>query len=326
MELGATICRPRAPRCTDARSRRAATVRLPAAPPRRRGVRFEDTERWARGRVLAALLAGEEPPVRGERLERALAGLERDGLVVRARTGRRPSRESGGFDFVRGGERIGTPHEPRAARTSFRILALVDRESIERRDFPTGRRGYDPAAVDEHLRRVADEFEARVHQPPASLSAGASEQVRLILEAAEHGASELRARAGEEASDHVARVQVAADGMLSKLDALEAELNRLLSALRESGERLTEGLAELQADVADGHRRPPCLRRPAVTWPARSLRRFRRSATRRTPPLAALDVPAAQPSDEPRPACPSSTPSKRTSPPPPASPTRPARA
>jgi len=91
----------------------------------------------------------------------------------------------------------------------------VDRDRIERRDFPTGRRGYDPAAVDEHLRRVADEFDAHVHTPSPSMAESTSEQVRLILEAAERGASELRATAGTEASGHVARVQAAADGMLT---------------------------------------------------------------------------------------------------------------
>lgn len=126
----------------------------------------------------------------------------------------------------------------------------MDRDRIERRDFPTGRRGYDPTVVDEHLRRVADEFEARVHPPPLTLSSGASEQVRLILEAAERSASELRSKAGEEASDHVARVQEAADGMLAKLDALEGELERLVTALRTGGERLVQGLAELQTEVA----------------------------------------------------------------------------
>jgi A/G-specific adenine glycosylase len=54
-------------------------------PPRRAAGRFEDSDRWARGRVLAAMLEGAEPPVSGERLERALAGLERDGLLVRGR-------------------------------------------------------------------------------------------------------------------------------------------------------------------------------------------------------------------------------------------------
>jgi DivIVA domain-containing protein len=129
----------------------------------------------------------------------------------------------------------------------------VDRERIERRDFPTGRRGYDPAAVDEHLRRLADEFEARSHAPAPSMADSTSEQVRLILEAAERGAAEMRSAAGSEASDHVARVQTAADGMLTKLDALESELTRLVTALRTSGERLAEGLAELQAEATLGH-------------------------------------------------------------------------
>ena len=40
--------------------------------------------------------------------------------------------------------------------------------------------------------------------------------------------------------------------MLAKLDALESELARLLSALRTSGERLAEGLAELQQEAAAG--------------------------------------------------------------------------
>jgi hypothetical protein len=82
-----------------------------------------------------------------------------------------------------------------------------------------------------------------------------SEQVRLILAAAERGAAEMRATAGTEASEHVARVQAAADGMLGKLDALESELTRLLSALRTSGERLVEGLAELQSEATLGHPR-----------------------------------------------------------------------
>jgi len=127
----------------------------------------------------------------------------------------------------------------------------VDRDSIQRRDFPTGRKGYDPAAVDEHLRRVADEFErSAAPRAPQSLSTGTSEQVRAILEAAERGAAELRAKAGEEAGDHVARVRGAADGLIDRLDELEGELKSLLDALRASGERLSSGLAELQARVA----------------------------------------------------------------------------
>jgi DivIVA domain-containing protein len=133
----------------------------------------------------------------------------------------------------------------------------VDRDAIERRDFPVGRRGYDQAAVDAHLRAVADEIETLRANPgaarpaPAPLSAGTSEQVRAILEAAETGAAELRAQAGREAGEHVAGVEQATGGMLARLDELESELNTLLDALRRSGERLAEGLAQLQSQVGE---------------------------------------------------------------------------
>jgi DivIVA domain-containing protein len=122
----------------------------------------------------------------------------------------------------------------------------VDRDQIQRRDFPTGRRGYDPAAVDEHLRRVADAFASNTPPPAApSLAASTSEQVREILEAAERSAAAVRAQA----SDHVAQFQQATAGMLSQLDQLEGELGRLMEALRTAGERLTQGLQQLQEQV-----------------------------------------------------------------------------
>ena len=90
MELGATVCRPRAPRCGECPVRAGCATHAAGGPPppapRRRGAeRFEDSDRWARGRVVAALLAGEQPPgeLSGERRARVLAGLVRDGLVVR---------------------------------------------------------------------------------------------------------------------------------------------------------------------------------------------------------------------------------------------------
>ena len=136
------------------------------------------------------------------------------------------------------------------------ILTGVDREDIERHDFPVGRRGYDQDAVDEHLRRVADEIDALRaspgSRPPVTpISAGTSEQVRAILEAAETGAAELRADAGRQAGEHVARVEEAADGMLAKLDELESQLTALLDALRRSSEQLTDGLSELHEQVSE---------------------------------------------------------------------------
>jgi A/G-specific adenine glycosylase len=86
MDLGATICTARRPRC-DACPLAACRSRgrVVDAPRRARGAeRFEDSDRYVRGRVVAALVAGEEPPeFPAARLERALAGLERDGLIVR---------------------------------------------------------------------------------------------------------------------------------------------------------------------------------------------------------------------------------------------------
>jgi A/G-specific adenine glycosylase len=87
MELGATVCRPRAPVCAACPVSVGCHGPLPETARGKPAVRFEDTDRWARGRIVAALLAGEEPPVRGTRRERALAGLERDGLIVRGADG-----------------------------------------------------------------------------------------------------------------------------------------------------------------------------------------------------------------------------------------------
>jgi A/G-specific adenine glycosylase len=88
MELGATVCTARAPACDacPAASCRSRGRTLPE-PARRAGgrERFEDSDRYVRGRIVAALAAGEGLPngFARARLERALAGLARDGLVVR---------------------------------------------------------------------------------------------------------------------------------------------------------------------------------------------------------------------------------------------------
>jgi A/G-specific adenine glycosylase len=89
MELGATVCGARRACCGGCPAERwcPSAGRVAVAPPRPAGSRprFEDTDRYARGRVVAALADGAAPPAElgAERLERALAGLERDGLVVR---------------------------------------------------------------------------------------------------------------------------------------------------------------------------------------------------------------------------------------------------
>ena len=84
MELGATVCTARAPRCG------VCPLALRCVGPReeargRSQGRFEGSNRWVRGRVVAALAAGEGLPtdIAAEPLEHALQGLLRDGLIRR---------------------------------------------------------------------------------------------------------------------------------------------------------------------------------------------------------------------------------------------------
>jgi A/G-specific adenine glycosylase len=84
IELGAMVCRARAPRCGACPLHTRCAWEGDREVERRRAVRFEDTNRWVRGRVVAALAAGEGlPSIEPWRLEHALDGLVRDGLVQR---------------------------------------------------------------------------------------------------------------------------------------------------------------------------------------------------------------------------------------------------
>jgi A/G-specific adenine glycosylase len=89
MELGATFCTARAPSCETCPAAPwcASRGRVVVAPRAAggRAPRYEETDRWLRGRIVAALAAGAPLPagIEAARLERCLAGLERDGLVER---------------------------------------------------------------------------------------------------------------------------------------------------------------------------------------------------------------------------------------------------
>jgi DivIVA domain-containing protein len=151
-----------------------------------------------------------------------------------------------------------------------------DRQDIERRDFPIGRRGYEPEAVDAHLRRVADEVEEvrRTDRPStASLASAAADQVRSIVEAAETTAADIKRQADDEAAGtrahaqadaeksradatqqaqrHVAAVQEATQVMLQRVDAMESELGALVESLRTGANRLTADLTLLQGNMGE---------------------------------------------------------------------------
>lgn len=154
----------------------------------------------------------------------------------------------------------------------------LDRQSIEKRDFPISRRGYETVAVDEHLAGLAAEVEALKAGTPApeataSLASSASERIRGIVEAAETTAAEIeqaaqddadearasaaqdaaatREAASSEAQAHVAAVQQATSLMLERIGALETVVTGLLTNVRSAAGGIGADLATLHAQVAE---------------------------------------------------------------------------
>jgi DivIVA domain-containing protein len=139
----------------------------------------------------------------------------------------------------------------RGRRRLATLTAIVasQRSPIDRRDFPTVRRGYDPSAVDAYLEavaaRVAD-LERRL-QDATPVSARAGEQVRAIVEAAERGARDIRAAAEADARERTAKVVEATDRLGARIDGLAADVGALSAEAR----RLREQLAALEPDALE---------------------------------------------------------------------------
>ena len=176
----------------------------------------------------------------------------------------------------------------------------LDRQTIEKKDFPIGRRGYEPEAVDGHLRDVADEVDqlrrsARAKRGTESLASAASAQVQAIVEAAETTASDIerqaqmeaqrirqeadraaertRGEAVERAQAHVQAVSQATSMMLQRVDAMESELGALIESLRTGANRLTADLTLLEGNMSElydaaGRRGTSAAAGPPVAAPA----------------------------------------------------------
>jgi DivIVA domain-containing protein len=150
----------------------------------------------------------------------------------------------------------------------------LERQVIEKKDFPIGRRGYDPDAVDAHLAAVADEVDrlkSTSRRRSETLASAASAQVKAIVEAAESSAAaitaqaeddaaDIRAEASQEAAalrqqasaqarDYVGQVSESTSVMLQRLDAMESELSALLEALRTGSNRLNADLQLLEGNL-----------------------------------------------------------------------------
>ncbi len=152
----------------------------------------------------------------------------------------------------------------------------LDRQSIEKKDFPIGRRGYDPDAVDSHLAAVADEIDElkrSARRRTETLASTASEQVRSIVEAAESSAAEIQRQAEDEATEiradatseaqstreqatvqareYVGNVSESTSVMLQRLDAMESELGALIESLRTGSNRLNADLQLLEGNLRE---------------------------------------------------------------------------
>jgi DivIVA domain-containing protein len=178
----------------------------------------------------------------------------------------------------------------------------LDRSAIQRSDFPTSRRGYDPGAVEAHLREVADEVE-RMRRPGGQpVAAVASAQVQRIIEAAEATAEQLRTDAGEEARGHVQRVSTAARELLERIGAMHDELGDIMDRLREEAGRLSTELRSLERDVEEIGAEPAVVPEPPVPEPAAPEPEA--AGPEPAAPEAAGPEPAAPEPPEPEPAAP----------------------
>lgn len=152
----------------------------------------------------------------------------------------------------------------------------LERQSIEKKDFPIGRRGYDPEAVDAHLSALADEVDElrrSARRRTETLASSASEQVRAIVEAAETSAADIqrqaeedareiradaesaaqaaREQAAKQARDYVGKISESTAVMSDRLDAMDGELSALIESLRTGSNRLSADLQLLEGNLTE---------------------------------------------------------------------------
>jgi hypothetical protein len=194
----------------------------------------------------------------------------------------------------------------------------LDRQAIERRDFPIGRRGYDPAAVDAHLRGLAAEFEELQRAAVSggggdlSLASSAGSQVQSILEAAETAAAEIerqameaaqavrdaadrdaeatRGEAVEKARAHVAGVANVASVLLERVGSMDGEVGALVESLRSGASRLAADLSAVESGMAELYD-SAAGRSPAQAAPPRAFEQELGEAIAATPPAPPAEAP-----------------------------------
>lgn len=152
----------------------------------------------------------------------------------------------------------------------------LDRQVIERRDFPIVRRGYDPASVDAHLRALAADVEELRREASSrgseSLASAAGTQVQGILEAAQATAETIEREAAQSAQEvreaanvdarrtreeaiaraqeQVAAVSQATDVLLARVGTMDSETQTLVESLRSGASQLAGDLAAVETNMS----------------------------------------------------------------------------
>jgi DivIVA domain-containing protein len=153
----------------------------------------------------------------------------------------------------------------------------LDRQSVERRDFPISRRGYDPAAVDAHLRTLAVDIEELTRsledRGGETLGSAAGTQVQSILEAAEATAADIvqqatalalsmreeasrdaertRSEAVARAQRHVQAVSQATAVLRERVESMDGEVSALVQSLRAGAGRLAADLGSVETNMGE---------------------------------------------------------------------------
>ncbi len=151
----------------------------------------------------------------------------------------------------------------------------LDRQGIERRDFPIVRRGYDPASVDAHLRALAANVEELQREASSrgreSLASTAGTHVQGILEAAQSTAETIEREAAQDAQrvrtaadadakrtrdeavaraqEHVAAVSQATEALLGRVGTMDIETQTLVESLRSGAGQLAGDLAAVETNM-----------------------------------------------------------------------------
>jgi hypothetical protein len=153
----------------------------------------------------------------------------------------------------------------------------MDRQAIERQDFPIARRGYATAAVDAHLRVLAAEIEELRQtrpgewEPTLALMAGthvqsivqaaeaaatdvgrqALQSARNVREEADREAERTREQAIQQARTHVAAVARATSVLLERVSAIDGEVGALVESVRAGAGRLAGDLAAVETNMSE---------------------------------------------------------------------------